>query len=223
MSDSLTPDEDFQALAAEYVLGLLDAPARARAAALLIRDAAFAAAVRDWEGRLLPLADTLAPAAPSARVWAGIAAGIAAATARPALWQSLKFWRFAGLGGGFAAAALAVALVLVTLPRPAPAVAALATAQGGVFLAQAAGGNLTIAPSNISVPAGRAAELWMILPGAAPKPLGLLAADHSVTVAMPNVPVAAVELAVSLEPPGGSPTGLPTGPVIAAAKFLPTL
>ena len=26
-------------------------------------------------------------------------------------------------------------------------------------------------------------------------------------------------LAVSLEPPGGSPTGLPTGPVIAAGKL----
>jgi anti-sigma-K factor RskA len=30
---------------------------------------------------------------------------------------------------------------------------------------------------------------------------------------------ATAALAVSLEPPGGSPTGLPTGPVIASGKL----
>jgi anti-sigma-K factor RskA len=61
-------------------------------------------------------------------------------------------------------------------------------------------------------------ELWALPKGGKPKSLGLVAsADKSVMqlpavadLALGNVPV----LAISLEPKGGSPTGLPTGPVL---------
>lgn len=56
-----------------------------------------------------------------------------------------------------------------------------------------------------------------------PRPVGLLRADAAVSLTLPADLAALAKndavLAVSLEPPGGSPTGLPTGPVIATGKL----
>jgi anti-sigma-K factor RskA len=53
--------------------------------------------------------------------------------------------------------------------------------------------------------------------------LGLLRADQPVVLALPPELATLAKnnavLAVSLEPPGGSTTGLPTGPVIATGKL----
>ena len=66
-------------------------------------------------------------------------------------------------------------------------------------------------------------ELWLIPTDGKPRALGLLQADHAVTITVPTAlaPLARRDsvLAVSLEPPGGSPTGQPTGPVIASGKL----
>ena len=66
-------------------------------------------------------------------------------------------------------------------------------------------------------------ELWLIPADGKPRPLGLLSADRSVTIAVPAdlaaLTIRNAVLAVSLEPPGGSPTGQPTGPVIAQGKL----
>jgi anti-sigma-K factor RskA len=65
---------------------------------------------------------------------------------------------------------------------------------------------------------GKALELWMLPTGAPPRSLGLIPATGIARVplrepsdaALANIPA----LAVSLEPATGSPTGLPTGPVL---------
>ena len=53
--------------------------------------------------------------------------------------------------------------------------------------------------------------------------LGLIEGGHEVRINLPPELAARVAtdatLAVSLEPPGGSPTGAPTGPVIATGKL----
>jgi len=72
-------DEDREGLAAEYVLGTLDAGERAQADALLTTDAEFAAVVRQWERRLGELNVMVAPIEPPAPVWDKIVASIAAA------------------------------------------------------------------------------------------------------------------------------------------------
>ena len=51
-------------LAAEYVLGTLEAVARREAEALAARDPAFAELVAEWERRLAPLAEDIQPVAP---------------------------------------------------------------------------------------------------------------------------------------------------------------
>ncbi len=81
---------------------------------------------------------------------------------------------------------------------------------------------LLVSPARVTVPAGKAAELWLLRPDAEPQPLGLLASQHAVVVTLANTTsasLAAAHLAISLEPPGGSPDGTVTGPVIAVAKF----
>jgi anti-sigma-K factor RskA len=66
-------------------------------------------------------------------------------------------------------------------------------------------------------------ELWLIPPGEKPHSLGLIDPDRPVTISVPASLLPKVNseaiLAVSLEPPGGSPTGQPTGPVIANGKL----
>jgi anti-sigma-K factor RskA len=65
-------------------------------------------------------------------------------------------------------------------------------------------------------------ELWGIAGGAAPRPLGLLPPDpdRTTTLRLAQLPAPGGVLAVSLEPPGGSPTGAPTGPVLYQGKVL---
>jgi anti-sigma-K factor RskA len=70
-------------------------------------------------------------------------------------------------------------------------------------------------------------EVWLVPPDGTPRSLGLLpSAEGGTTVAL-NLPhdtaeaLTTSELAVSLEPSGGSTTGLPTGPVLFSGAVLP--
>jgi anti-sigma-K factor RskA len=71
---------------------------------------------------------------------------------------------------------------------------------------------------------GHSFELWALLPGkAAPVSLGVLPdtgqRDRTLSAAQQAALLSASQLAVSLEPPGGSPTGAPTGPVLFVAAL----
>ena len=73
--------------------------------------------------------------------------------------------------------------------------------------------------------AGKSLELWILPPSGNPRSLGLLANRR---LSLPLDGTAAADLAqgalaVSLEPAGGSPTGLPTGPVLYSGPVLPAI
>jgi anti-sigma-K factor RskA len=72
-------------------------------------------------------------------------------------------------------------------------------------------------------PAGKTAQLWMIGGDGVPKPMGMLASTGPSRMMLPMEKrhhlKAGIMLAVSIEPLGGSPTGLPTGPVVASGKL----
>jgi anti-sigma-K factor RskA len=72
-------------------------------------------------------------------------------------------------------------------------------------------------------PAGRDYELWALPKGGNPVSLGILPAEGTSTRALTAVQKAAlgasIQLAVSIEPPGGSPTGQPTGAVVFTAPL----
>ena len=72
---------------------------------------------------------------------------------------------------------------------------------------------------NVGVQPDRALELWAIPPGGAPRSLGVISASGATVVRKREALEGADTLAVTLEQPGGSPSGNPTGPVLYAGKF----
>jgi anti-sigma-K factor RskA len=75
------------------------------------------------------------------------------------------------------------------------------------------------AMSTVEVPSGHDLELWILPPGGtAPAPLGVLPAAGR-TLTLPHMPAAGTQLMISVEPPGGSTTGAPTGPVVYAGSL----
>jgi anti-sigma-K factor RskA len=126
------------------------------------------------------------------------------------------------------AAACLAALIYVgaVAPPGAPLVAKLDAEGGqtGFVAAVSSGGNLTIVPAALlSAQEQKALELWLIPAGEKPHSLGLIDPSRPVTINVPKDLLSKVNreavLAVSLEPLGGSPTGQPTGPVIANGKL----
>jgi len=224
--NSLSEDE---LVAAEYALGVLDGPERAAAARRIAREAGFARMVVAWEERLAPWAGEIDEVAAPPHVWDRVAAVLP--PQRPqgtGLWQNLVFWRGLTLATGTLAAACIGGLVYlgtVKQPQPPPLIAAIDGGGHHHFVATVDAKRSTIAvvPAAFSADDTRVPELWLIPSDGKPRALGLLSADRSVSITMPTdlaaLTVSNAVLAVSLEPPGGSPTGQPTGPVIATGKL----
>jgi anti-sigma-K factor RskA len=216
MTDTpLTPRDADEALAAEYVLGVLDLTERAATEARIKADPGFATLVADWEIRLSGLNDDFAEA-PAPDLLPKIEARLfpAATPAPRAARSGLLRW----LSGMAVATALVLAVVAtLTPPRP-ELVATLATADNRLAYEVRSFGDTLRITRTAGVPAveGQVHELWVIAPGAAPVSLGLLQ-DEPLVVTYP-VPPPGWVLAVSVEPEGGSPTGSPTGPVILTAQ-----
>lgn len=73
----MTDSEDHNALAAEYVLGTLDASERAQVEAMMSADKDFAATVEAWERRLNTLSQMVGAVEPRPEVWEKIRAEVA--------------------------------------------------------------------------------------------------------------------------------------------------
>ena len=217
-------------LAREYVLGTLSARSRARFARVLSFSLVARRAVTAWE-RQLRAACCGRAAGRAAR--GGVERDRNGARARRAPRS-----RAAGLWPALAAA-LAVVAVLVRrlvlqpaadVERPAYVSVVTDAATGPVWLLQAFTEARALRVSTVNprpAPAGRSFELWMLPPdggGGTPVSLGLLpemgAAQLALSAAQLGVLTRTMTLAVSEEPAGGSPTGLPTGPVILTAPLI---
>lgn len=226
-------------LAGEYVLGTLAGPARRRFERLLRDDFALRDVVGAWERRLSPLVDAVPEIAPPKRVWREIEQRVAAKP-RSSMWERAGFWRPLALLASTAFVVLIGYLMVVStqeVPQPptakAPAAEYVALlnnqeSQPGWVVSAVDFTHITVkalTPSQIE--ANKAYELWL-LPGGnqPPRSLGLLPTGGSKTVAVPaelqTAMAAGKVLAVSLEPAGGSPTGLPTGPVLYQGALVAT-
>jgi len=229
MSDEPTMDsDDHRPVAGEYVLGVLSEAERRAFEARMARDPRLRAEVEYWEERFGALASEVKPIDPPPHVWANIEAAIAARSGRGSLWQNLSFWRWATIGSAaVAAVSLMVLAYIARAPAPSPPLIAKLEASGGqasfVATVDSKNAGLTIVPASVPAVNQRALELWLIAPGEKPQSLGLIESDRPVHIAVPARLVQGIApqatLAVSLEPPGGSPTGQPTGPVIASGKL----
>ncbi|TIW18221.1 MAG: anti-sigma factor [Mesorhizobium sp.] len=221
-------------LAAEYVLGVLSAEERQSASRRIDTETAFVRLVDAWEVHFAPLAAAYAAVEPPASVKVAIDRRLFTSSASTSgapsgrLWTSLAFWR------GLAAAAIAALAVYAVLPYVNPPVqppgtrlvASLSADNSNVkYLAVYDAARHEVGLSLVSGDrgAGKDFELWMIEGKNAPVSMGVIPAGQTARMAVaPAVQQKLAQgavLAVSLEPSGGSPTGQPTGPVVAAGDL----
>ncbi len=221
---------------AEYALGVLDADARAAVEREMADDSQSARAVAAWQAHLTPLADDVAPVDPPPYVWARIQSALGFDTARPTAapasraswWDNLRLWRWVGIGASLAVAALVVVTVVQLRTTPGTQVAGYMVANieqpngvaGWTATMDLQQHRMVVVPATPeALASGRDAELWLIPPGEKPISLGVIARDKATSIDLPPAMLARLSakaaLAVTVEPLGGSPSGDPTGPVMA--------
>jgi anti-sigma-K factor RskA len=182
----MTDVDDIDALAAEYVLGTLDASERAQVAARRQREPALDAAIAAWEQRLAPLADLVPAVEPPPSVWAGIESRLAQSTRTglsPAALQAastgddgtniiklqrrLTTWRRAAVAASALAASLLVTIGLRETTRSATPRNFVAVFQKDDALPSfllsidLETRQLTIKPVSADTPAGKSYQLWI--------------------------------------------------------------
>jgi anti-sigma-K factor RskA len=225
--------ELLERLAADYALGFLRYRARRRFERLCTTTTPALTARERWEDRLLPLALELAPIVPSSEHWSRIERVILSMTGSDAAVPprapslSTKRWWVA-----VAASLLLVGLLigeLTHLREPTWQPVAVLTPKNAPPLwrlersADAAKIHIR-AMAPIVLSAAQSYELW-VLPrgGGNPVSLGLLPRGgeliRELTAPQRRILLGALQVAVSLEPLAGSPTGQPTGPVIIVAPI----
>lgn len=220
---------DYESVAAEYVLGTLEADERSQLASQRLTDPKLEEIVTAWELELSPLIDLIPDATPSSAVFlkitSAIDALIMASPPRPKT-------RYFSLGMALAASLLLLVFAVPVLFFNSPTKEDVAELSSGnaspMFVVRL---NEKAATLNIHrvmevAAADKDYELWVIPAGKkTPLSLGVLSsADVHLTLdpSITSINLMEATLAVSLEPHGGSPTHLPTGPVLVTGKFKQT-
>ncbi len=238
-----------QMLAAEYVLGTMRGAARRRFERLLKQDPLMLRELRYWERRLGGLQRGFARTKPREVVWAGIEQQInsvrrvalppARSIADRGERGPLNFWRGLAAAASLATVGLGYSLWLqlqqepqvietvrtVQVLQPMPWVAMLQSNTPAQWI-------VVIKPNSRSLKVSVSGtypidfrsqdlQLWVLDDAGQPHPMGLLPQGDSAELPMPELPMPQKPvMAVSVEPKGGSPTGLPTGPVVSSAPLL---
>jgi anti-sigma-K factor RskA len=212
--------EMLEQLAAAYVLGTLRGRARLRFEKLCEQYAPARSVRHRWEDRLLPLAMSLTPVAPRDVILPAIRRQLVSRP--PSRWLS------------FAAAASLVAITLLigrlamwTEPVWRP-MATLAEANAAPLwrIERSPDSTRLIMHTvgTVNLATTQSYELWVLPAGGGnPVSLGLMPtkgdAERTLTAQQRELLLTAMNVAISLEPAGGSPTGLPTGPVVIVAPI----
>jgi len=239
MSDGA--EKDRQALAAEHALQILRGEELRQAAALEGSDGAFAREVARWRGRLAPLFGELEPVDPPDALWAKIARATGASAGNGSnvvmLRRSRALWR--GVAAGTTALAAAFGLILLEQPHVTQQPLAVQRSVAPPLVAMLGDHDKTMKVVASWDPASRrlvlavagdmpadpshAHELWVIPEGGKPRSLGTMAAGKQMHMRLADALAQLLQqgatIAISVEPPGGSPTGAPTGPVVASGAL----
>ncbi|CAD1789801.1 hypothetical protein XSP_001414 [Xanthomonas euroxanthea] len=175
-------------LAGEYVLGLLSADERLAAEQRVATDGQFAQAVTQWQEHLAPLLDEIAAVTPPGQVWARIRQTLgfdtplhavppapSASAPTTAVWNSVRFWRWASAGG---LATAAVCLLALLNLRTQPALVSPPQATGPVVQTPVTPPAATTAPAT-----GIAMTSTLATEDGRPGYVALMDADkHTITV-----------------------------------------
>lgn len=221
-------------LSGEYVLGTLQGGARRRFERLLPASPVLRRSVAEWQDRLVPMAEFAPIAQPSPQVWQRLVRQLRLeeqalrVKGKKSFWLSLgsdlAFWRGLGLVSTTLATLLVAVLVFKQFDGAAPVntyVAMLADDQSkpvAVVTGDPLRHRMTVKLVNAQVVAAdKSLELWAVPKTGAPRSLGLLSSNASITLVLPDnaTPDSIPLLAVTLEPKGGSPKADgPTGPIV---------
>jgi anti-sigma-K factor RskA len=218
-------------MAAQYALGVLRGGARRRMEQLAREEPTVRAAIGHWQARLSGMAELQPAAEPIEAVWCGIEqrlgwkAAPSSKSPGPSWWQNLwaapAFWR------GAAAAMAVVAVLAVGIgwqisqrqPGEANVVAVLNNAQSmpALLVSWDAGARQLLVRrlDDLALPGQQVLQLWALPEGGKPRSLGVIGRGPTARLALAQFPAAVPTLAVSVEPPGGSPNpDGPSGPVV---------
>lgn len=214
-------DKDINEHAANYVIGTLTLEEREDFEALLTHDSAARQALLYWQSRLEPLNEISKAVEPSDftfhRINRSISAlaGISIAPKKVSLSERSGIWRFAS------AALLVLSIGLFFYQEPAPTTVVVLTAPGatqpGWMITSFDNEQIELKPLvTTNVPENKTLEFWTKAEGwGKPVSLGLVDPNKNIKKqlnALPKItPNQLFEL--TIEQAGGSPTGLPTGPV----------
>jgi len=225
LADARTRD----ALAAAYVVGTLSGSARARFAHYLEDSQELREAVAGWQRRLDGLANGVEPAQVPERLWNSLTVRLGFARATPGAVWGLRAWVTAALVVGIAAGALWQPLRKATMFHADVQVAFEDEARHQMkwrIEADLAKNRVRVyGISDVALADDKSYELWLLRgAGEAPVSLGLMPVDRGrLDEFVATLPLkSGTAFAVSVEPRGGSPTHLPTGPVIHVGKFQTT-
>ncbi|WP_026379911.1 anti-sigma factor [Afifella pfennigii] len=177
------------------------------------------------------------PAAPASPSSGKGPAGGAQGAEIVSLRRRLAIWRGSALATGALAAGLALAVILrpdFFVPPPTQGeetdrYVAVVDAEGRqpamVVTVDTAAGTVSVRSLSAQVPDDHSLELWYVGGGGAPRSIGVLEEREEAKTlrvgASELATIADAAIAVSVEPPGGSPTGTATGPVIYQGKLVP--
>jgi anti-sigma-K factor RskA len=212
-------------LASEYVLGTLRGPARRRFERWRANTPHVDQRCRYWEEHLVHVAKGLKPIQPPAHIWPAIQKRLnLTPRISPRRWaKSLTLAASVVLVAG-----LAGLLYWRSLPAVRATAVATISAKSGDEMWQVkvfgATNRLVVQAAKLPArPAGHDYELWALPKGGNPVSLGVLPTQGTSNRALTAIQKAALasssQVAVSIEPPGGSPTGQPTGDVVFVAPL----
>jgi anti-sigma-K factor RskA len=231
---TVSPEDDFAA--AEYALGTLDASERATLAARRLREPDLDEAILAWEARLAPLAEAVPEIEPPRDLLPAIEARIRGASpeapgngAIVELERSIRRWRAMAIAASLFAGVLAIGFIARETSRqsaPHEYVAILqkdAASPAFAVTVNLDKQELTVRPVAAQAPPGKSYELWLIDSKLGARSLGVIGdtpRGANLSAYAPAV-VADATYAVTVEPPGGSPTGQPSGAPVFVGKLIP--
>jgi anti-sigma-K factor RskA len=228
-TDTDPSDDDPEVTAAERAIGVK----------LLRPGDLESAPVALWSARLSALFELLPEVRPGDHVWRAVAQRIdriarseldTIRSARRSLWR----WRATAIAA-MALVATCLAIILGPLrsflfSREQPYIATLGPNNVSPILTAVFDPNqdtLTLAPVNGPMSGANSPQLWFVPSQGAPISLGIIDLSRQAEVHLPRGMPLRLRgdgaLAISLEPPGGSPSAAPTGPIVAQGhlKALP--
>jgi anti-sigma-K factor RskA len=243
----MTGDDEIDGLAAEYVLGSLGPIERKEIDSRREIDAALDDAIKAWEARLAPLSHLLPGIAPPPQLFFEIEKRLHEPQGRQIVTRARarRPRRWPAIAAGACALAACLAIVIVWFSPNSSASPARLFAElqrngnltngtnptvplGFVVYFDLRASTMVISP--FAVPPGSRGDyqLWLVPRDSAPPiSLGVISLAEPTTSAWlatyPPYNLVNATLTVSLEPAGGAPKGIPTGPTVFVGTLVQTM